>query len=115
MIFRPYRNPLDFMKTFIVDIDGTICTNTFGEYEKAIPITDRINYFNTLYDDGHAIIYWTARGGSSGIDWNELTHAQLKDWGVKATEIRMNKPSYDFWIDDKAYNVDNFFNGKYFK
>jgi hypothetical protein len=103
------------MKTFIVDIDGTICRTLNGEYEKSEPIIDRIDFFNTLYDEGHTIIYWTARGGSSGIDWTELTNQQLKDWGVKATEIRMNKPSYDFWIDDKAYNVNNFFDGKYFK
>jgi hypothetical protein len=39
---------------------------------------------------------------------------QLKKWGVKHTELRMNKPSYDFWIDDKAYNANTFFDELYF-
>lgn len=102
------------MKTFIVDIDGTICNNTGGEYEQATPIQERIDFFNDLYDKGHIIIYWTARGGSTGKDWTQLTHQQLNTWNVKHHEIRMNKPSYDFWIDDKAYNADFLFYGKYF-
>ena len=28
---------------YCFDIDGTICTNTNGDYEKAEPLTDRIN------------------------------------------------------------------------
>ena len=97
------------MKTFIVDIDGTICTDSRGRYELARPMSSRIQYFNDLYSRGNEIIYWTARGGNSGKDWFELTKKQLKDWGVKYTELRMNKPAYNFWIDDKAYNGNRFF------
>ena len=102
------------MKTFIVDIDGTICTDSRGRYELARPMGSRIQYFNELYKKGNEIIYWTARGGSSGKDWSELTKNQLEEWGVKYTELRMNKPSYDFWIDDKAYNCNRFFDELYF-
>jgi len=28
---------------------------------------------------------------------------------VKRTELRMGKPAYDYWIDDRAYNVNDFF------
>ncbi|MDB4317776.1 hypothetical protein N9973_00600 [bacterium] len=97
------------MKTFIVDIDGTICTDSRGRYELARPIRNRIKYFNNLVDSGHTVIYWTARGGNSGKDWSELTKNQLKSWNVKYTELRMGKPAYDFWIDDKAYNGNRFF------
>ena len=62
-----------------------------------------------MHDAGHEIIYWTARGGFSGVDYSELTEQQLNKWGVKRTELRMGKPSYDYWIDDKAFNVDDFF------
>jgi uncharacterized HAD superfamily protein len=102
------------MKTFIVDVDGTICQNTYGKYENAKPFEERIKFFNDLYDEGNRIIYWTARGGTSNIDWTELTNKQLNEWGVKASEIRMKKPSYDYWIDDKSYNVESFFKEKYF-
>lgn len=102
-------------KVFYVDIDGTICTNTYGDYENAIPLNDRIDFFNKLYEEGHSIIYWTARGSASGNDWSELTKKQLNEWGVKCNDVKLGKPSYDYWIDDKAYNVDNLFNGTYFK
>ena len=102
------------MKTFIVDIDGTICTDSKGNYEIAEPIHGRIDYFNQLFERGNTVIYWTARGGNSGKDWSELTKKQLKEWGVKHTELRMNKPSYDFWIDDKAYNANTFLDELYF-
>ena len=94
---------------YIVDIDGTICSNTFGKYEEATPIPSRIKFFNDAYEKGHTVVYWTARGGSSGKDWSQLTRQQLFDWNVKYTELLFNKPSYDIWIDDKAINVERFF------
>lgn len=94
---------------FIVDIDGTICSITNGSYENATPFVDRIKHFNFLYDQGHQITYWTARGGTTGKDWSELTKQQLEEWNVKYIELLMKKPSYDIWIDDKAINVEDYF------
>jgi hypothetical protein len=94
---------------YIIDIDGTICNNTFGDYFNAIPYHDRINHFNSLFDQGHEIHYWTARGSNSGLDWYDFTMNQLSTWGVKYTSARVGKPAYDFWIDDKATNVDIYF------
>lgn len=93
----------------IVDIDGTICTNTNGEYEKAEPIVERIEHLNKLYDSGHEIHYWTARGSKSGLDWTELTGQQLKKWNVKYTTYKVGKPHYDYWIDDKAMDSELYF------
>ena len=87
---------------YIVDIDNTICTQTTSDYPNAHPFLDRIAKINQLFDDGHYIIYWTARGQSTGIDWSELTAQQLQQWGCKHHELWMNKPSYDVWVDDKA-------------
>lgn len=95
---------------YMIDIDGTICTNTNGQYEKAEPYHYRIKHFNELYDLGFEIHYWTARGGNSGKDWTELTSQQLKEWGVKFTSLKLGKPPYDIWIDDKAHNVEVYFN-----
>ena len=53
-----------------VDIDETICVSPSSrDYSKAEPIIDRIKKINSLYDQGHEIVYWTARGTGSGIDW----------------------------------------------
>lgn len=88
-----------------IDIDETICgTPSSRDYSLAIPLLDRIKKFNKLYDDGHIIIYWTARGTVSKIDFSELTAKQLKEWGVKFDEIKFGKPAFDILIDDKALN-----------
>lgn len=96
---------------YMVDIDNTICYNENSNYKDSKPDHVRIAKLNALYDEGHEIHYWTARGGNSGIDWTELTHQQLKDWNVKHSSITMKKPVYDVWIDDRAINADDFFGG----
>lgn len=94
---------------YMVDIDGTICYSSRGDYKKAQPDMARIAKINELFDQGHEIHYWTARGGRTGIDWSELTKQQLDEWGCKYTSFNMNKPSYDVWIDDLAVNARDFF------
>ena len=94
---------------YIIDVDGTICTNTYGDYENATPFPARIQKLNRLYDEGNEIHYWTARGSSSGLDWSELTHKQIKQWGCKYHSISLGKPSYDVWVDDKAFNSETYF------
>lgn len=89
-------------KKYVVDIDGTICTQTASDYANAQPLHDRIAKINALYDAGHTIIYWTARGMASGTDHGTLTCAQLSDWGCKYHSLWMGKPQYDVWVDDKA-------------
>lgn len=88
-----------------IDIDETICHSPDKDYPNAKPILENIRKANSLFDKGHTIVYWTARGSSSGKDWTELTHEQLNNWGVKFHELKLGKPSYDLWIDDKAINV----------
>jgi len=89
-----------------VDIDGTICTNTDGDYKQAKPRFNQIDKINKLYDEGHTIIYWTARGTVTKIDWLELTQQQLYDWGCKCHDVRVGKPQYDLWIDDKSMRIE---------
>tara|TARA_R110000824_G_scaffold197409_13_gene380878 strand:- start:4064 stop:4375 length:312 start_codon:yes stop_codon:yes gene_type:complete len=97
------------MKIYYVDIDGTICTITNGQYHKAQPLMDNINKVNRLHDEGNTIIYWTARGSISNIDWLEVTKNQLDEWGVKYDDVRVGKPHYDYFICDKATNSATFF------
>ena len=75
-------------------------------------IMKNIDKINRLYDEGNEIVYWTARGGTTGIDWTELTRSQLEKWGAKHTELKMWKPHYDLFICDKAINAEGFFNEK---
>jgi len=96
-----------------VDIDETICISPEDrDYSKAKPIQKNINKINELYDNGNTIVYWTARGTGSGIDWTELTVMQLKEWGAKYNKVKLGKPVYDLFIDDKNINAETFFNGE---
>ena len=94
---------------YMIDIDGTICNSNNSMYKSSYPYPTRIEYVNKLYDEGHTIIYWTARGATTGLDWSELTKTQLDSWGCKYHELRMGKPMYDVWVDDKAINDKAFF------
>jgi hypothetical protein len=98
-----------------IDIDHTICyydnpAFNIPNYNSALPYIDRILKINTLYDEGHQIVYWTARGTKTGQKWFKVTLAQLQEWGCKFHELRMGKPAYDLFIDDKNINSETYFN-----
>ena len=89
-----------------IDIDETICISPKNrDYTMASPIEENIDKANKLYDEGNTITYWTARGSGSGIDWREVTEQQLNKWGVKYHELKLGKPIYDLFIDDKNMNT----------
>lgn len=93
-----------------VDIDETICEYPENrEYSKAVPIVENIEKINILYDEGHEVVYWTARGSTTGIDWADLTREQLASWSVKYTDLKLGKPHYDLFICDKAINSSVYF------
>tara|TARA_B100001057_G_scaffold426450_1_gene450588 strand:- start:48056 stop:48355 length:300 start_codon:yes stop_codon:yes gene_type:complete len=94
---------------YCFDIDGTICTNTNGDYEKAKPFIDRIKIVNKLYIEGNKIIMFTARGSTTNLDWTRLTKQQLKEWGVKYHELIFGKPEADIFVDDKGISDKIFF------
>ena len=95
---------------YCFDLDGTICSNTDGEYEKAEPYLDRISIVNNIYEQGHTIIINTARGSKTGIDWFSFTENQLKGWGVKFNSLYVGKKiDADIFIDDKAVSDKVFF------
>jgi hypothetical protein len=105
------------VKTYVIDIDGTICSDSFGQYEKAEPIKSRIDLVNRLYQEGNRIIFFTARGmGSSENNievatekWFDFTKSQLDDWGVKYHSLFLGKPAADQYIDDKGVSPEIFF------
>jgi len=94
-----------------VDIDETICQSPEDRnYSKAQPVKERIEKINKLFEEGNTIVYWTARGTMTGIDWYQVTQKQFDIWGVKYHDLKMGKPAYDLFIDDKNINSDTFFN-----
>jgi len=103
---------------YVFDIDGTICTRTYGVYETAEPYVDRIKYINELHDDGHEIIFMTARGmgrhnGNAELahrDLYDFTHNQLTQWNAKFHDLVLGKPDGDLFVDDKGINCERFFN-----
>ncbi len=92
--------------TICFDLDGTLCTNTFGEYEAAEPYWWAIERVRALHRDGHRIIILTARGTATGIDWGEVTRGQLERWEVPHAELHFGKPSADVYVDDRAVHTD---------
>ena len=106
--------------TYVFDIDGTICTNTHGDYENALPIKNRIKQVNKLYDEGNTIHFLTARGMGRSDNaavyadraFRKLTEKQLSDWGVKYHRLFLGKPAGDIYIDDKGAKDEDFFNSK---
>ena len=90
-----------------VDIDGTICHTENADYENSIPNFTHIEKINKLHNGGHEIVYWTARGGTTGIDWIGHTKQQIDNWGCCYTRIeKQKKPSCDLFIDDLSKRIE---------
>lgn len=102
---------------YVFDLDGTICTQEkSGEYHLAKPIKKMIDKVNALFDAGHDITIYTARGMVTfegdlervmAAYWN-LTDHWLHMNGVKYHRLRMGKPPADFYVDDKAVAAHEF-------
>lgn len=102
-------------QTFIIDIDGTLCTSPQLEdgsfdYPNAEPITSVIDRVNEMYDAGHTIVLSTARGMRT-YEGNvkkikekvqPILEEWLKTYGVKYHRLDIGKS----WGDNPIY-VDN--------
>lgn len=97
-----------------VDIDDTIADFAIGDsktnYYLARPIPINIEKVNKLYDEGHTIIYYTARSSVSvhkRKEYTELTIKQLNEWGCKYHDVSVGeKPPYDMLICDKSRRIE---------
>ncbi len=93
-------------ETFVIDIDGVLATLTpANDYRLAGPLAQTIAAVNALYDRGHRIILFTARGSATGIDWTQTTREQLQHWGVRHHELRFGKPAGDYYVDDRMISI----------
>lgn len=94
--------------TYCFDLDGTLCTDTQGDYETAVPFPEMVAEVNRLHREGHHVIVYTARGSGTGIDWRASTERQLARWGVEHDFLYLGKPPADVYVDDKAVHVSGF-------
>lgn len=97
------------------DIDNTITRwNSNRDYENFVPDTVMVSMINKLYDEGHIIVLYTARGMTScgpGRISVEIVPGLVKNLekiGLKYHELMTHKPAYDWIIDDKAMRPDTF-------
>lgn len=105
---------------YVFDLDNTLCETQNSNYIESIPFKDRIEKVNTLYDLGHTITIYTARGmGSTDNNQSKaiakyysLTESQLSLWGLKYHNLILGKPAGDFYIDDKGINDEYYFGSK---
>ena len=94
--------------TLCFDIDGVIAEKTLNnDYSSAKPVNDVIKIIDEIFDNGHEIILHSARGSKTGIDWKDVTYAQLQKWGVKYNELHLGKPFADIYIDDRFMNMED--------
>lgn len=94
-------------KTICCDIDGVIAAIAPGnDYNLSTPREDGIAHVRRLYEQGHRILLFTARGTMTGIDWREITENQMREWGVPYHELHFGKPAADYYVDDRALRED---------
>jgi len=100
-------------KSYVVDIDGTLCTETGGNYSFAEPIDENIALINDLYDAGATIVLHTARGmkrfnndvAAVYASLYSVTAKQLERWDVKYDKLIMGKP-VGTYVDEDALTID---------
>lgn len=104
-----------------IDIDDTIAKKPPSirdkdgpyDYSRSLPMRDNIEKANELYERGHEITYWTARGAETGIDWEDVTREQLERWGCKYHDLIVGVPKpWDLVIDDTVLNVNEWDNSR---
>lgn len=94
-------------RRFVFDIDGVIAKLTKdNNYPLAEPNQPMIDLINQLYDMGHYIVLFTARGYVTGIDWRDVTEKQMERWGLKYHELHFGKPNGDYYVDDRMISMD---------
>ena len=100
-------------KIFIFDLDNTICKTKKNFYLKSKPKKDIIKKINQIKKNGHTVKIFTSRYMGRNNEnsvyvkkkFYYKTYKQLMKWGLHFDELLMGKPSYDYFIDDKSYNI----------
>lgn len=100
------------MKTFIIDIDGTICNSIpGGDYSKAIPIQQVIDKINFEYSRGNKIILYTARGMrtfSGDVFKISSYHGPILETWLAKYNVRYHDLVFGkMWSEGELYYIDD--------
>ncbi len=102
------------LKIICFDIDNVICKTNGNNYKLSKPNKTSIKIINSLFDKGFYIKIFTARYMGRFRENKKMvlkkkleTKSYLMKWGLKFNELIMCKPSYDVFIDDKAFGFSN--------
>ena len=109
------------MATFCFDLDDTICfpnhqfCDSETKYAKALPNKDVISFVRQAHQKGHEILIFTARrmlthnGDIDQIkfDIEDITENWLKKYSVPYNKLIFGKPYADYYIDDKAVQLEH--------
>lgn len=102
------------IKIICFDLDNVICKTKNNNYKFSQPDKTAIKIVNDLHDKGYYIKIFTARymGRSKEnkkkvLKKNQETRNYLKKWGLKFDKLIMCKPSYDIFVDDKAFGFSS--------
>jgi 7-cyano-7-deazaguanine synthase in queuosine biosynthesis len=88
-------------RIFHFDIDGVITNETEGwDYAARTPNTEVIDKIKELAKGGNRIVFYTARFSCD----REVTEQWLAKHEIQYSNIIFDKPGYDYFVDDKAYN-----------
>ena len=101
-------------KIFCFDIDGVICNTKKKDYLKSKPNKKVIKIINQIYIN-HKVIIFTARYMGRNKEnisvakkqGYKKTYNQLIKWGLKFDELRLGKPTFDVYVDDKNFLFKN--------
>lgn len=108
------NNTIKTTKTYILEIDGIICSTQNRNFQNSQPFRERIEKLNKLYDEGNKIIFHTDRGMdlfnlrfTAEQEFWSFTYKQLQDWGVKFHHLYLGKPYGDIVIDNNSTRYEN--------
>lgn len=97
------------------DVDETITKwNNDRDYENFVADEEMVKFINKLYDEGHIITLYTARGmrscgpGKIAVEILPGLIKNLRKIGLKFHNLLTHKPYYDWIVDDKAMRPDEF-------
>lgn len=107
----------------VFDLDDTICKTVNRDYENSIPYYNVISKIQLAKKYGAQIIIHTSRGmlscGGDVAKAEQKNRKTIENWlekhCVPYDELIFGKPYADAYIDDKAVNVLDFFNGGFEK
>lgn len=92
--------------TVCFDIDGVVTVETSGhDYENRTPNCKNIKIIHNIYKrrSRFRVTFHTSRYGCD----KEITEQWFKKYNIPFDEIIYDKPKYDWFVDDKAINVND--------